>query len=438
MRILVLVSLFFLSAAGTGRAAEGWTWERFVEEASRGNPDLAAARATVERTEAASTGAYTAYLPQLSLSSDYSRRSGASSSRDGAFDPAFEGDFTSGGRGGLSSGDRDSFSTTRNLRQGVFTGFRRGGEVAQGAAGLDEARAALTSVGAQVTSDLASAFAELVYAQQQVELTKAILDRRKENVRLIELRYEAGREHKGSFLRIAAAARQAEADLASANRAVAVAQRQIARVIGSDQAATIRATGTFPDANPERPTDFRTIAAAVPAHQQALARRRAAEAAVTVAKSQFYPSLDAVASTGRRDDRFPPEDDSWSAGVSLSFPFFSGGKSFFDVQGAEAESLRAKWSAAAVEEQAVLDLERAFSGWEDAAENVVVQKQFLDAAETRAEIARAQYTNGLLSFDDWDLIENDLIQTRKNTLTSQRDAALARARWELARGTVGV
>ena len=438
MRVLLLLSLFLFAITGTGRADEGRTWEEFVAEASLGNPDLAAARAAVERAEAAATGAWTAYLPQLSLSSDYSRRSGSSSSRDGAFDPSLEGDVSSGGRGGLSSGDRDSFSTTLNVRQGVFTGFRRGGEVAQGVAGLDEARSALASVGAQVTSDLASAFAELVYAQQQVDLTKAILDRRQENVRLIELRYEAGREHKGSFLRIAAAARQAEADLASANRAVAVAQRQIARVTGSDQAATIRAAGTFPEANPDRPTDFRAIAAAVPAHQHALARRPAAEAAVTVAKSQFYPSLDAVASTGRRDDRFPPEDDSWSAGVSLSFPFFSGGKSFFDVQGAEAESSRAKWNAAAAEEQAVLDIERAFSGWEDAAENVVVQKQFLDAAETRAEIARAQYTNGLLSFDDWDLIENDLIQTRKNTLASQRDAALARARWELARGTVGV
>ncbi|MGH7803130.1 MAG: TolC family protein [Candidatus Binatia bacterium] len=438
MRIFLFGSLLFLSLVGAARAEDGWTWERFVDAAKSGNPDLAAARAAVERAEAAAAGAYTAYLPQLSLSSDYSRRGGSSSSRDGGFDPSFERNFSSESRDSFSSGDRDSFSTTLNARQGLFTGFRRGGEVDQGQAGLAEARAAFASVGAQVTSDLASAFAELVYAQQQVDLAKEILARRQENVRLIELRYEAGREHKGSFLRIAAAARQAEADLASANRAVAVAQRQIARVIGSDQAATLRAEGTFAEAKPDRPLDFRAIAASVPAHQQALARRQRAEAAVTVAKSQFYPSLDAVASTGRRDDRFPPEDDSWSAGLSLSFPLFSGGKSFFDVRGAEAESLRAKWDAAAAQEQAVLDLERAFSGYEDAAENVVVQKQFLDAAETRAEIARAQYTNGLLSFDDWDLIENDLIQTRKNTLAGRRDAALARARWELASGTVGV
>ena len=63
------------------------------------------------------------------------------------------------------------------------------------------------------------------------------------------------------------------------------------------------------------------------------------------------------------------------------------------------------------------------------------QNEFLKAAEVRSEIARAQYQNGLLSFEDWDLIENDLIDKQKAMLTSQRDAVVARAAWEKMLGT---
>ncbi|MGH6953523.1 MAG: TolC family protein, partial [Alphaproteobacteria bacterium] len=168
------------------------------------------------------------------------------------------------------------------------------------------------------------------------------------------------------------------------------------------------------------------------------AQVRAAGAATTVAASTFYPTLDAVGSVSRRDSSFPPNDDSWSAGLRLSFPIFTGGRDWFAVRGAEAEERRAKWNAAGVEEQAALDLERTFVAHEDSSEAVDVQKQFLEAATTRAEIARAQYTNGLLSFEDWDLIENDLIQTRTAVLSSERDAALAKARWDFARGAVEV
>jgi hypothetical protein len=52
----------------------------------------------------------------------------------------------------------------------------------------------------------------------------------------------------------------------------------------------------------------------------------------------------------------------------------------------------------------------------------------------RAEIARSKYNNGLLSFEDWDLIENDLINRQKALLVSVRERVTAEAGWEQARG----
>ena len=439
LHLSILLATIAVSEAGTA-----WTREQFIQEASQANPELAAARAAVERAQAAVRGSATAYLPQLSLSSGYTRRKGSSGAGiglgevdDGFVDPVDDPAVSDRGRGG-GSGVRETYSVELDARETLFTGFRRSGELDRSRAALDEARAAFAATGAQVTFDLSSAFAELLFAQADVTLAKEILERRSDNVRLIELRYEAGREHKGSYLRIAAAARQAEFDLARSNRGGAVSQQRMARVIGRDEAAVLRAAGDFSEGVPERPPDLRAIAATVPANAQALAQRRSAEAAVTVAASQFYPTVDAVAAVGRRSDSFPPEEDSWSTGLSLSFPFFPGGRNWFDYQAAKAEQRRARWNAAGVEQQAILALEQAFVAFQDGAESVEVQKRFLEAAEVRAEIARAQYDNGLLSFEDWDLIENDLIATRKTLLSTRRDAALAEARWELARGTVAV
>ena len=56
------------------------------------------------------------------------------------------------------------------------------------------------------------------------------------------------------------------------------------------------------------------------------------------------------------------------------------------------------------------------------------------AAETRAGIARSKYNNGLMSFEDWDRIETDLIQRQKAALLGRRERVLAEAAWEQTQG----
>ena len=63
-----------------------------------------------------------------------------------------------------------------------------------------------------------------------------------------------------------------------------------------------------------------------------------------------------------------------------------------------------------------------------------MQRHYVAAADIRAEISRQQYDDGLLSFENWDLIENDLINKRKGLLDSQRAALLAETAWWRATG----
>ncbi len=54
--------------------------------------------------------------------------------------------------------------------------------------------------------------------------------------------------------------------------------------------------------------------------------------------------------------------------------------------------------------------------------------------EERATISEAQYSSGLISFDNWIIIEDDLVMAKKSYLEVQANALLAEANWIQAKG----
>ncbi len=414
--------LGLLAASPDARAAEILTWEECLREASRNNPGLAAAEEAVRKARAQRQASFSDFLPQLSAEAGYTRANSATS-----LDSA-----------GSGSGVREEFSAGLSARQSLFSGLKSKAGVEKSSAELERVEAELQALRASLGYDLKTAFARLLYSQEQLVLAEAIAARRQENVRLVELRYEAGREHKGSFLRSRAAHRQAVFEVSQARRGLRVAQRELGRALGRPEFSVLQATGTLRAQAPGEPPEWTALAPRTPAFLEARAQARAAEAGVAVARSQFFPELSATGSVSRRGSDWPPDRDRWSAGLSLSFPFFPGGRNIFELRGARAESLKAQAGLRSARDESLLRLEEGFAAFQDAAERTEVQREFLEAAEVRAQIARSQYTSGLLSFEDWDLIENDLIATQKTHLSSLRDAELAQAQWEKAQGRGGM
>ena len=385
------------------------TWADCVREAAQHNPDLAAVDASVQQARFQHRASYGNFYPQLSFDSGYTKARVAS---------------------GLSS----DLSLGLTLSQNLFAGFRDKGQVEQTRAELEAAAATRHGVGAQVSFELKAAFAQLLFAQEQVQLAEAIAARLKENMGMVELRFEAGREHKGSFLRSEANFHEAAFEVEQAKRALVVAQQGLARVLGRTEAGTVRVTGNFDVTPPEETPDFSALARQTPAHQQPEAQLRAAQAAVTVARASFFPELSASGSLTQGGSDLPVDTSGWSAGLFLTLPLFSGGQDFYDLQGARANYRQAQETLHSVDNQLLLDLRQAFAQFQDAIGRAAVQEEFLQASDVRAEITRNLYTTGLVSFDDWDVIENDLISARKQTLASLRDRLIAEGAWELAQG----
>ena len=406
-RLLLAVCVLYLGLIPSVFAMERMIWEDCIREAAQHNPDLAAAQEAVRKSQAQSKGAYGPLLPQLSANAGYA-------------------DAKSGGRS-------QQYSAGLSVKQSLFSGFKNEAGVQKGKADLEAAAANLSVVKAQVSSDLKAAFAQLLFAQEQAQLVETIASRRQENVRLVELRFEGGREPKGAYLRSRALYRQADYEVSQADRALKVSQRQLARVLGRRETDRIVVQG-LQTALPGSPPDFEALALQTPVRLEAVAQAQAAAAGVKVARSELFPDVSATGSLGRRGEKWPPGQDEWSAGVVLSYPFWPGGQNFFDVQSANAEERRLRESLRSTEDQTVLNLEQTFAAYQDAVQRVGVEQEFLEAAQARAKIARGQYTLGLLSFQDWDTIENDLISNQKIMLTSLRDALVAEASWERVQG----
>lgn len=408
--------VLFLLSVSFSLQAETLRLEDCVREATLYNPDLAVARERVSQARAQYHGSYTDFVPQLGLTLSYSAANASGFGIEQG-----------------SPGVRQDLAFGPSVRWNLFSGLRSVGGVEKTQHDLRAAEFNLDLVKTQISFDLKNSFYRFLLAEKQLELNQTIVKRRTQNVQLVKLRYEVGRENKGSYLRSAAAEEQAKFDVEQARRGIRIARASLARVLGRPDEDLLAAKGSF-QLKPLTPNpSFIELALQTPAYRLAEAQKNSARSSIKINQSGYYPSVDASASFSRNAEQ-GPDANRWSTGVSLTFPFLNGGRTYFDVQAAKAQFRQAENSLLSTRNQTILDLKQAYSDLQDAVGRLKVQRKSLEASEVRAEIARNQYANGLISFQDWDLIENDLINAQKNILLALYDAVIAQARWEQLQG----
>jgi len=391
------------------------TWEECVRLATAHNPDLEGSREGVLNSDAVRMGAYSTLYPQITASFGDTR--------------SYTGHTLS-----APSNYSTAYGAQLSISQMIFNGFATKGNIDQARAQLALAFANLNAEKASISFDLKSAFAQLLYAQQLIDLSRNVIDIRQNTARLVKLLYEGGNEDKGAMLLSQANLDQATFNLDQAVRTCDLSGIQLAVVIGQDLPAPIQGVGELKtDALPAKP-DFRKLAVLTPAYFQKQAQADAAAAGITLAQSGFYPTISASASGALAEAQFPPQNRSWSTGFTVSYPIFEGGQTYFDVKAARASLRQALAGLRSGTDQAALTLAQTFKALVDAEDNVHIQEELLDATALRYKIAEARYRNGLMSFQDFDTIIDSYVAQQTTYLTSQRDAVIAEANWEQVKG----
>lgn len=424
MKLFSSTFLFVVLSAtlADSAAAEALSWTDAVKRTEQENPEILAAQENLRASEAKKTAAYGAFLPTVRASVGYetTERSGT------ATVPATTGTgWTAGLNGSLN----------------LFSGFSDEAKIKQAEADRKSTEAALKSARAKISSDLKGAFEAVAYAREYSKLSLQILKRREENLRLVQLRYESGRENKGSVLLSEAYLEQARFDDLQARNAIRTSSVQLSKVLALDGDGTkaIEVVGNVPVSTPPvKEPDFTTLVALTPEYVQAVQQSASLNEARRIARASFFPTLDLSTSISKRGEEFFPNGaDTRTFGVTLNIPLFAGGRDYNTYQASVAAASAANYTRDNSIREIKRKLEAAWADYNESVSKLKADESFRKAAIVRSDVARAKYNNGLLSFEDWDIIENDLITRQKTVLQTRRDRTTAEAAWEQAQG-IGV
>ncbi|MEN0058210.1 MAG: TolC family protein [Bdellovibrio sp.] len=423
--------LIFLATTQQAIAQETLTWHQSVERAAQNNSDILSAEREVQASEYTQTGALSGFLPQISasLSSTQSSSSTNSSSSTGS------GTTTTSGSLGTTSGQ--NYSAQLTLKQNLFAGFTDLNQYEQAKENTWIAKWKLQAAKSTVSANLKQAYSNYEYAKDLVKLNQNIVKRRLENLKIVELRFESGRENKGSLLLSQAYHEQAKYDLLQAEQLEANQKSQLAVILGYSSDTSFSVTGSVPVTEPpaQNPS-FEELSLETPNYLQAAAQERIKKYDNETAKgSGFIPSLDLSGSYGKNDNSFFPQDrEVWNVGLTLSIPLFDGMKDWASVRATHAQWLSSGHQRQTTQRESVINLRQTFADYQISAQKVKVDTGFKQAADTRATIARNKYNNGLMTFEEWDQIESDLITRERSYLNSVKERVVAESKWELAQG----
>ncbi|MBN1405592.1 MAG: TolC family protein [Candidatus Omnitrophica bacterium] len=411
---IFLIALLFCLFTQAAHAEEMLTWEDCVKEAQKNNPDLISALESIKQEMAAKDITASALFPQASGTVSASKAEASTAT---------------------SSSKSDAYSYGASGSQLIFDGFKTINDTKAASENVKAAKEAYRFTSFQVRFNLRSAFVNLLTAQELMRVAEEIVKIRRDNLMLITLQYMSGLEHRGALLTAEANMAQANFGLSQAKRSIEYAQVQLLKEMGREQFSQVLAEGDFTvkDCPKDKP-DFIALIADNPSILQADFKKNAASYDIKSAYGNFSPELSGTGALSKNSSQWPPRNNQWNMGVSLSMPIFEGGLRTAQLKKARAAYNQAEADEKSTRDAAIVSLEQTWIKLQDAMDMVGVQNKTLLAAQERSNIAKAQYSTGFINFDNWIIIENDLVSAKKAYLESQFDALSAEASWVQAKG----
>jgi outer membrane protein TolC len=407
-----LSALVVINMATGAEAASPLTWQDCVRLAARNNPDLISSLRAMEASRAQYKGSFNGILPKVSLSNTYTDSSPAGSGESKLWEAQ-----------GTASLDLVDFGQWANIQAA--------------SASLKQSQATLEVAGTTALLNLYKAFAALLYAQEEVQVTTNIRDIWKMNAQMINLRYKSGSESKGNNMNTQAQFLQAEAGLNQAGRDIQVAQQLLSQVLGMDEFHALVATGTWDV--PPVPTphpDFATMLVKLPQIRAQAAVVEQAQAAIKTAHGTLWPTLSLNYSKGAQGGSEFPSNPFWAFTGAVNYPLFAGGltSTYYASQAAQRSYEKAQEDLRSLRNQTLTNLENAWSAYAQAQDQIRVQRAFLEADKQRKAEYDVLYRSGLLSFQEWILVVQEYVNFQTSFLRSEQNLILAEAQWRFATG----
>lgn len=289
---------------------------------------------------------------------------------------------------------------------------------------------------AQIRFQLRTAFINLFYAQESLKLAEDINQIRKNNYELVQMKYASGTENKGSLLLAEAQFVESETAVKKAKLDIISMQKALTSIMGNVDYSSFTVKSSFDlKTNPNDSPDFQLILSSSPVLKSLEQQKESQEFNLKLESLKILPSVDVSASIGKSDNSFLSNNDlARSVGISLSVPIFAGNVRKDKIKNANSLYNQALLTITSNKNSIFNSLQTSWINFEESIFDVNTKNKYLKAYEKRSEITRAKYSIGLSTFDDWTIIEDNLISAKKAYLDAEIQTLQKEAAWIQTKG----
>ncbi|MDR2772076.1 MAG: TolC family protein [Elusimicrobiota bacterium] len=412
--VLIFTFLFPLPIA-----AKKINWNFAAATTLENNSDIKSARIELENARFSYYSALGNFAPSINLNAGLSKSDNDMPQIDGS--RAF----------GHNLSTNYSYGVSGNFS--IFAGFSDYFQARLALFDLETAKAAYERTVSDIMYKAYSEYVNLMWAYERVDLVKKIRNKRIENRDMINLKYKSGNVDLGSLRRTEADMETANLDLRKALRNIETVSSALYAAMGVDGDEILETDEQIPATQtPPAKPDFSSLIKEIPEYKIADYSLKTAEAQNKNAKSSFLPNISISASLNQNNPDKPQSQDavnSWSANLTASYPLFNGMQDLMfakiSANKYEAAKSKLKQTLLSLKAQSIGE----YNAVLDAFETINLRVLYLQAAQLQSEISDRKYINGLSSYQDWYMIDNDYIGAQNNLLEAKRAAALQMARW---------
>lgn len=391
------------------------TLEQCIDIAVKHSPDIAAADAAVRAAEGRLGQARSGYFPQFSLSAGYTKYSPASDPSNNSF---------------------DQYTAGATLTQTIWDFGRTPGRVRVERMNKEAAYADRRGSQNLLIYNVKEAYYKLVQAIKNREVAAETVKLNQEQLDQAKGFFDAGVKSRYDVTSAEVNLSNARLSLIRAENAVRLAKVSLYKAMGvpdvpdfaiEDALDFQKSTLTFDEALNrayENRSDLQSLRA----------KREAAEAALSLARSGHYPVLSGSANYTRTDTDYPPQASGWSAGVTLTLPIFDGLQTTNRVREARENLNILKANEESLRQNVLLGVQKAYLTLQEIEESVEVAELAVRQAQENYDIANGRYNAGVGNPLDVSTALVGLVNAKTNYIAALANHLIAEAALRLAMG----
>jgi outer membrane protein len=378
------------------------TLDQIVETAIRRNPAIAFSQHEVAASEARVTQTTSAYLPQVSADTGYTRLNKWSTN-------LFTGqDFR---------GQYDDYQVGLSVSQYLYDFGKTDGNVEQSRFSLSASRKNVAKTIADTVRDIKKSYFEVLKRQNLVKVNQESVRIQEEHLNQARAFFQAGIRPKIDVTKGETEYANSRLNLIRAEYAHKSSRLDMETLLGGPP---VEGTYTLADV----PTSLSAEALPLDSLVQEASDRRpeidrikdqikAAQALLKSSRAGNWPSITANAGGGWQNNDYPLQDY-WQMGINVSWPLFTGFRTQGKIAESRAEISKLEAARRQLELQVFNEVSVAYLGLNTTNESIKTSELALKQAQENMELADGRYRNGVGSALEYSDAELVLTQARSN------------------------